>query len=132
MAKKASAAAFEIVFFEGVLRYAPDFTEALACLGDLYTKEGLYEKGLRLDLRLAGLRPQEPVVLYNLACSYTLTGDLPAARRTMLAALESGYDDMEHMFKDADLRALLADGEFQSLLNDWRARRRVRRPQEAA
>ncbi len=130
--KQKSDARFEIAFFEGVLRHAPDFIEALICLGDLYTKEGYPEKGLRVDQRLARLRPEDPVILYNLACSYSLMDELPAARRTMAAALEIGYDDVEYLLKDADLRNLLEDGEFRSMLQEWRTKRSARRPQEAA
>ncbi len=121
MAKKSgSNAKFEIAFFEKVLLNAPDFVEALACLGDLYTRQGAYEKGLRVDERLARLRPDDAVVLYNLACSYSLVADIPAARRAMARAVECGYDEWDHLRQDPDLLNLLADPKFQQFLNEKR------------
>ena len=58
---------FEIQFYEGVLEKNNDFTQALIVLGDLYTRKGLYEKGLMIDKRLAFLKPEDPIVFYNLA-----------------------------------------------------------------
>lgn len=131
MAKKSQAQQrFEIAFIEGVLKRAPDFVEALACLGDLYTKIGAYEEGLRIDERLAHIRVGEPLVFYNLACSYSLTGDMLKARAAMARAFELGYDDVEFLLQDADLADLKADSAFQEQLKEWRASLHLR-PQEA-
>ncbi len=117
---KQTTAAFEIPFFENVLKGAPDFIEALIALGDLYTKEGYYQKGLEVDERLARLRPDDGVVLYNLACSYSLMNDVPHAREAMKAAFQNGYEDIEHLLKDTDLLNLLADVEFADILKNRR------------
>ncbi len=122
MVKKNKDVQFEISFYENVLGHAPDFIEVLVCLGDLYTKEGLYAKGLAIDERLAALRPEEPVVMYNLACSYSLLNNIPCARQAMLRAIDLGYDEWDHLQKDADLVNLLGDSEFVARLNDRRSR----------
>ena len=41
-------------------------------LGDAYTKTGQWEKGLQIDQRLARLCPDNALVFYNLACSYSV------------------------------------------------------------
>jgi tetratricopeptide (TPR) repeat protein len=104
---------FEIAFFENVLKNSPGFVEALVALAELYTKEGLYDKGLELDRRLAVLRPGDPVIQYNLACSLSLKGDVPAAFHAMKAAVRNGYEDFAHLEKDEDLLNLLSDPGFQ-------------------
>jgi tetratricopeptide (TPR) repeat protein len=109
-------AEFEIVFFEGLLEKDPNFVDALIPLADLYTKKGLYEKGLELDRRLAKLRPEEPVVRYNLACSLALMGKKDDAFEALERAIELGYDDFEHLKKDSDLKRLRNDPRFKSLL----------------
>jgi lipopolysaccharide biosynthesis regulator YciM len=53
---------FEIVFYENILKHSPGFIEALIALAELYTKEGMHDKGLELDRRLAELRPEDPVI----------------------------------------------------------------------
>lgn len=124
MAKhKETTARFQIAFFENVLQRAPNFIEALIALGDLYTKEGQYQKGLEVDALLARLRPDDDVVLYNLSCSYSLMNDIPRAREAMKAAFVSGYEDMEHLLKDADLLNLLSDSEFSQMLKARQAKR---------
>jgi tetratricopeptide (TPR) repeat protein len=105
--------AFEISFYEKVLKHSPGFIEALVALAELYTKEGLYDKGLELDRRLVVLRPEDPVIQYNLACSLSLKGDIPAAFDAMKRAVANGYEDFTHLEKDEDLLNLLSDPGFQ-------------------
>ena len=104
---------FEIAFYEKILAHSPRFVEALVALAELYTKEGLYDKGLELDRRLAELRPGDPVIQYNLACSLSLKGDVPAAFSAMKCAVNNGYQDLAHLEKDQDLLNLLSDPGFQ-------------------
>ena len=94
---------FEIAFYENVLKNSPNFIEALMAIGDLYTKEGFYQKGLQVDEKLAKLRPDEAVVFYNLACSYSLMNDVARARTAMHRAFLLGYDDIAHLDQDPDL-----------------------------
>ncbi|MBF0386842.1 MAG: hypothetical protein HQL20_03185 [Candidatus Omnitrophica bacterium] len=118
--KNSSNVKFEIGFYEKVLERAPNFIEALICLGDLYTRAGLYSQGLAIDERLAALRPDDAGVLYNLACSYSLLNNIPLARSVMLRAIDLGYDEWEHLGKDTDLANLLGDREFIARLKDIR------------
>jgi len=104
---------FEIKFYRGIIRRRPDFFEALSVLGDLYTQCGRYEEGLEIDKRLARLRPGDPFVLYNLACSYSLTGEIPKAFTAIKRALSLGYSDLEYLQKDEDLANLRQDQDFQ-------------------
>jgi tetratricopeptide (TPR) repeat protein len=104
---------FEIMFYENILKHSPGFIEALIALAELYTKEGMHDKGLELDRRLAELRPEDPVIRYNLACSLSLKGDVPAAFDAMKRAISHGYQDFAHLEKDPDLLNLLSDSGFQ-------------------
>ena len=104
---------FEIQFYEGIIKKKPDFFAALSALGDLYTKKGEYEKGLELDLRLTQLRPEDPIVLYNLACSYSLINDTNLALRTIKKAINRGYDDFDFIQQDKDLHNLHQDSRFK-------------------
>ena len=99
------------------------------CLGDLYTTQGYYEKGLRVDERLAELRPDDPTVFYNLACSYSLMNEVAAAESAIKRSIELGYEDFEHMQKDPDLLNLLSTEEFQAFFKQARekANRRMRK-----
>lgn len=96
----------EIGFIEGVVRRDPDYVEALQILGDDYTKRGRFLDGLKVDEQLARLRPGDPTVLYNLACSYSLTGETESAFAALHRALDAGYDDFKWLAQDPDLETL--------------------------
>ena len=93
----------EIGFIEGVVRRAPEFVEALQILGDDYTRRGRFAEGLKMDEELARLRPDDALVHYNLACSYSLTGQFAAAAAVLHRALDLGYRDFKWLAKDPDL-----------------------------
>ena len=99
----------EIEFIEGVVRRAPGFIEALQILGDDYTRRGRFSDGLKLDEQLARLRPDDPLVHYNLACSYSLTGQIAAAAAALHRALDLGYRDFKWLAKDPDLALFRKD-----------------------
>lgn len=96
----------EIGFIEGVVRKDPEYVEALQILGDDYTKRGRFDDGLKIDEQLAHLRPQDATVLYNLACSYSLTERVADAFNALHRALAAGYSDFKWMAQDPDLESL--------------------------
>ncbi len=114
--KKTEDLDFEISFYEGIIRNSPGFVQALAALGDLYTKAGRYQQGLAIDQRLILLCPDDPIVHYNLACSYSLCGNLPQALEALKRAVEFGYDDFKYMMKDEDLKSLMEDSQFKDFI----------------
>ena len=115
---EADTSNFEIGFYEGILEKQGDFIEALTVLGDLYTKKGMFKKGLDVDKRLSRLRPDDSIVLYNLACSYSLVGEIDNSFETIKQAVAVGYTDYQYLEQDADLRNLLADSRFQKYLGE--------------
>jgi tetratricopeptide (TPR) repeat protein len=110
---------FQISFYEGILQQAPDLVDVLIPLGDAYTKRGLHEKGLEVDLRLTRLRPKDPIVFYNLACSYSLLGQMDAALESMERALALGYKDFDFLMSDSDLESLRKDPRLGQLLRKY-------------
>lgn len=106
---------FEIKFYENILKDSPDFVEALVALGDAYTKNGRYEEGLKVDQKLAKLKPKDPVVFYNLACSYSLLKELDVSLEALRKAIKLGYDDFSYIQKDLDLENLRQDKRYKTL-----------------
>ena len=107
---------FEIVFYENILKSAPHFIEALSAIGDVYTKAGLWQKGLEVDIKLSQLRPEDAIVFYNLSCSYALLNQNRAALGALTKAIDFGYDDFDHLKGDTDLDNLLKDEHFQQYI----------------
>ena len=118
--KNENEADFQIRFYEAILQQAPDFIEALIAIGDLYTHKGMIKQGLEVDLRLSRLRPDDAMILYNLACSYSLLCETDKAFGAMKLALECGYDDLSFLEVDEDLEHLRKDERFQEYLNRYR------------
>ena len=104
-----------IQFIEGIVRRDPDYVDALQLLGDHYTQRGRYSEGLNVDERLARLEPQNPLVFYNLACSYSLTDELDRAAFALDHALNLGYSDFKWLARDPDLKKLRASAAYAEL-----------------
>ena len=111
---------FEISFYEELLEKRPDFVDALILLGELYTKKGLYSNGLSVDRRLAQLRPDEPVVHYNLACSYSLLNKTDEALASLKRAVQLGYTEFDFMEGDKDLNNIRQDQRYKELVSRYK------------
>lgn len=109
---------FEIIFFERLLKDHPDFVDALQALGEAYTRSGFYEKGLAIDQRLTQLKAGDPIVWYNLGCTYALLKRAEDAFAALRKAIACGYDDFEYLLKDPDLSSLRDSPNFRRLLEE--------------
>lgn len=103
-------------FYESVLETHPEDTEVLIELGEIYTADGRFEEGLAVDRLLARLLPDDPTVLYNLACSQALTGDGEGAVRSLSGALRKGFHNFDHLEEDEDLASIRHTPEFKALI----------------
>ena len=108
---------FDIHFCESILKTHPDHVDSLRFLGSAYTARGEHERGLDIDLRLLELEPNDPIVHYNLGCSYSLLGRIGDAVAALERAIELGYRDFEHMERDEDLDTVRADRRYTRLLS---------------
>ena len=105
-----------------IKRY-PNNVDILFELGDLLTKRGFIKEGLDVDLKLSKLLPDDPVVHYNLACSYSLLGRKKEAFNELKKAISLGYDDIDHMKNDRDLDPLKEDPKFKELIRSIQTRK---------
>jgi tetratricopeptide (TPR) repeat protein len=107
---------FTIWFLEGVLEKYPTYVECLMYLGNAYTVTGMHEKGLEADLKLERLRPKDPFVHYNLACSFSLMGMFSESLGSLEKAIDLGYDDLAHLVNDSDLDSLRDEDGYKVLI----------------
>jgi tetratricopeptide (TPR) repeat protein len=113
---------FEIAFYEKLLNAYPDFIDVLVPLGNSYTRRGLYEKGLAIDLRLTQLRGSDVLTWYNLACSYSLLNRVDEAFEALQRAIALGYADLEYLRKDPDLTNFRHSPKYRTLLETFTAK----------
>lgn len=113
---KKEGAEFTIWFFENIIEKNPNYVDCLMYLGNVYTANGMYEKGLMVDQKLSLLRPKDPMVHYNLACSYALLKKIDAAFDALEKAIALGYKDVCHLEMDKDLTYLRKDIRYKELI----------------
>lgn len=106
----------ELGFLDALARRCPQDTEILKALGDLCTRAGRYEDGLKTDLELVRLCSREPLVWYNLACSYALLKRADDALVALERSIVLGYRDVRWIREDQDLASLKKDRRFVALL----------------
>ena len=107
---------FRIGVCEELLRRRSDSVEILMELGNLYTQAKRFTDGLKVDLKLVKALPNNPLVHYNLACSYSLLDEKEKAFKALEKAVELGFADYELMSKDEDLQNIRNDHRFRGLL----------------
>ena len=112
----------EIALCESLVAEDPTCIEALQVLGHSYTDIGEYEKGLEMDIRLSRLLSDDALVHYNLACSYSLLIQLDEAFAALNKAVDLGYDTLEDLLDDVDLKNVLEDPRFETFLDRFKTR----------
>ncbi|MGC4005354.1 MAG: hypothetical protein QM811_20430 [Pirellulales bacterium] len=112
---------FEIEFCEAVLKRNPNHLAVLRIFGELLSRKGLYLRTLEIDDRLVRLQPDDGIARYNLACSLTRHGEYARAIAELERAIETGYDDFEHLEADPDLLPLRSQPAFADLLRRFGA-----------
>ena len=105
----------EINFLKGLVNRDYEYIEALQLLGDDYTKRGKFRDGLKIDEQLAKLLPEDSMVFYNLACSYSLTNAINESIVALKKAVILGYSDSDWMDRDPDLNNVRSDNRYNSI-----------------
>ncbi len=93
----------------------PSNLVVLSELAQVLTLLGRYQEGLEVDLKLAALSPQDELVHYNLACSYSLLSRHSEALDALERSIDLGYNDLAHLLQDEDLMALDSEPRFHEL-----------------
>jgi tetratricopeptide (TPR) repeat protein len=105
----------EIAVMEGLVQRDGAYAEAWRVLSEDYSRRSRFQDGLRADEHLAKIQPECPDVLYNLACSYSLTRNIERAVEVLTRAIGRGFDDFKWMLRDPDLVHLRKDPIFKKV-----------------
>ncbi len=71
-------------------------------------------------LQVLDAKPNQPAVLYNLACAHAQLGERRAAEERLVEAISYGFVDFFHMDRDPHLAPIRAGERYQSILLGWR------------
>ncbi len=105
-------------FYPSYLMHHPDDSRAhqfyaftLKRLGRLEEAKKEMNKGIEQN-------PNDPIIIYNAACFYTLIGDKKAAIKSLKKAIACGFENYAYLKHDPDLRNLYEDADFIELMKD--------------
>jgi tetratricopeptide (TPR) repeat protein len=93
----------------------PDDVRALYMGANGLVALGQRAKGLVWARRAMEIEPDEPMLLYNLACIYSLAGEAEQAIACLERAVERGFAHKLWIEKDSNLDLLRGDPRFQAL-----------------
>jgi phospholipase/carboxylesterase len=79
-----------------------------------------YEEAARRFLVILDHSVEDVNSLYNLACCYSLVGELGLATRTLERAVRAGFTDLEYIRRDADFTAVRGTDEFRGVVDSLR------------
>jgi predicted Zn-dependent protease len=120
--------------FEAAMRLDPDSTMGITGLALVWVMTGREEEGLALIAKRRADFADDALYLYNSACVYGRALENLRARpasaeqdkrkqelrklalRDLEASMRNGFDDVDWMLKDPDLKSLQADEEFLKLI----------------
>jgi TolB-like protein/tRNA A-37 threonylcarbamoyl transferase component Bud32/Flp pilus assembly protein TadD len=94
----------------------PDDPRAATMCAVSLCRLGDQAEGLRWAERARVIDPEDPGVLYNVACLYALEGKADDAIGCLAQAFEAGFGAREWIAQDPDLEALRGDPRFQALV----------------
>jgi non-specific serine/threonine protein kinase len=93
----------------------PEDARARSLLAVLYAQLHRPEDSVREMQFATTLRPADPTLAYNCACTYCQLGRKSEALESLRRAWQLGYRDAEWVRKDPDLEILHGDPEFEKL-----------------
>jgi len=105
----------EMKVLEHQLELVPEDVRARVLLASDYAYLGREEDATRHLQMAVTLRPNDPMVLYNAACTYGVLGRKMETLEMLRRAKESGYANLDWIRKDPDLACVHETPEFKTL-----------------
>jgi serine/threonine protein kinase/Flp pilus assembly protein TadD len=98
------------------LELNPDNARAIYLGAHGLIELGKQEKGFQWANRALSIDPEDPIILYNVACVYSLAGKIDEAIHYFEKSLENGYAHREWIENDSYLDAIRSHDRFKKLL----------------
>jgi non-specific serine/threonine protein kinase len=105
----------EIALYEEHLKKVPEDARVRGLLAGDYAIQGRFEEAKREAEMAMVLRPNDSMILYNVACTFGLMNNVSDALIAIRKAWESGYRDATWTRQDPDLALLRGEPEFERL-----------------
>jgi serine/threonine protein kinase len=105
-----------VAIAEEHLKLNPDDARALYMGANGLVALGENEKGLEWAGRAVAMEPDDPMLLYNVACIYSLAGRAEEALDCVERTVNAGFAQREYLEHDSNLDLIRGDRRFQALL----------------
>lgn len=104
-----------IGIFEEHLKKVPEDARARVLLANCYAAQGRFDDAKREADMAMVLRPDDTMILYNIACVFCRMNNAKDAMIALKKARDAGYSNAPWARQDPDLAMLHEDPEFQQL-----------------
>jgi len=105
-----------VAIVEDHLNLNPDDVRALYMGANGLVALGQNEKGIEWTTGALALEPDDPMVLYNVACIYSLAGRTAETLDCLVRAVEAGLTQRGWLEHDSNLDPIRGDPRFQALM----------------
>ena len=101
--------------YKMALHHNKNFNEAYINLSTAYMNGKQFQASLKTLNALQRIKPKHPLLHYNLACYYALTGDTTLGVESLKQAVANGFENLQTLKTDPDLKNLRSDPQFKEL-----------------
>jgi TolB-like protein/Flp pilus assembly protein TadD len=98
------------------LKLNPDDARAVYMGANALVSLGEMQRGLEWARRAVAMEPEDPMVLYNVACIKSLSGQVEEAIDCLEKAVRNGHSQKDWYQRDSNLDLLRAHPRFQALM----------------
>jgi len=102
--------------FEAVTKAQPKNAEAWFKLGYSLHMTGELDRAIAADTKAADFPQVRAAALYNLGCAHALKGNPDAAFAALNMSIDSGFDQLDILQADDDLKSLRGDPRYAALV----------------
>ena len=109
--------------YKMALHHNKNFDEAYINLSTAYLGGKQFKASLETLYSLQKINPKHPLLHYNLACYYALTGNITLGVESLKQAVSNGFKNLQTLKTDPDLKNLRPDSRFKELQKSLSARK---------
>jgi adenylate cyclase len=113
-----------ILIAQQALALNPREARAIYLASGAMIQLGMYREAVEWAQRALAIDPEDPIINYNVACSYAQAGEPEKALDCLDKAKKSGMISYGWLKNDSDLVALITQPRFQALLKELEAQQR--------
>ena len=110
-----------IAIAQQALALNPRDARALYLASGAMIQLGMYKESVEWAERALAMDPADPIINYNVACSYSQAGEQDKAMDCLEKARKSGTVSLGWIKNDSDLVALIGNPRFQKLIKELEA-----------